>query len=115
MKVHGPEHFIEGDTWEIQGNLAYADGTPFNLGAGCAIVWAIEDANGNVVLELSLAAGGIVVLDAAAGQCLVTTSSMQSAAVGIGTYTDQLRATDPSGYVSTQWSGPIIVEQSFFS
>ncbi len=114
MKVHPPEYFTESDTWEIQGNLAYADGTPFNLGAGCAISWGLKDSTGAVVLELSLGSG-IIVLNAAGGICLITVAPSQSEAVGVGAYTDQLQATDPSGYVSTQWAGPINVTASFFT
>src|SRR5262249_12446931 len=111
MRAHKAETFVESDTWEIQGVLHYADGTPFNLGAGCNIVWGMKDSTGSVVLELSLGSG-IVVLDATAGTCLITVSPAQSQAIGAGNYTDQLQATDPTGYVSTQWTGPINVVAS---
>ena len=110
---HPPENFKQGDTWPIQGNLAYADGTPFNLGAGCSIGWRLEDSQGNVILSLSLGSG-ITVLDATAGTCLITVAPSQSSGIGVGSYTDQLQAIDPNGYVSTQWQGTINARKSFF-
>ena len=114
MKVHAAEYVSVGDTWEIEGVLAYADGSPFNLGPGCDIRWAVQDAAGNTVILESLGAGGIAVLDAAAGTCLITVAPQDSALVATGNYVDQLRATDPTGYVSTQWTGPVNVRASFF-
>ena len=110
---HVPENFKQGDTWEIEGRLAYADGTPFDLGAGCSIGWIMEDAAGNQILSLTLG-NGITVLDPAAGRCLITVAPVQSATVAVGSYTDQLQATDPAGYVSTQWQGTINARKSFF-
>lgn len=113
MNIHRPETFTVGDTWELQGTLTYADGSPFNLAAGCNILWAIENSGGTVVLELSLGSG-IEVLDATAGTCLVTVLPSQSDAVPVGIYTDQLQATDPTGYVSTQWQGVVNANATFF-
>lgn len=115
IPVHPSQTFKTGDTWEIQGNLSYADGTPFNLAAGCSLQWGIEPAaGGSLVLELTLGSG-ITVLDAANGICLITVPPVQSSAIPVGSYVDQLQATDPSGYVSTQWTGPINVYASFFA
>lgn len=112
-EFHPPQYAYNSDTWEIQGNLSYADGTPFNLAAGCAIKWGIEPAaGGSRNLELTLGSG-ITVLDAANGVCLITVTPVQSAAIPVGSYLDQLQATDPSGYVSTQWTGPMNVSASF--
>lgn len=113
MLTHKTEYFEVGDTWEIEGRLAYADGTPFNLNAGCAIEWAIEDSAGTTVRSATLGSG-ITVIDANGGVCLVTIQANQSAMIPVGNYTDQLRATDPGGYVSTQWTGPIVAKRSFF-
>ncbi len=113
MKIHPPLYFVVGDTWPIQGNLAYADGTPFDLGAGCSIQWSLEDSAGNTVLSYALGTG-ITVLDAAAGTCLVTVPPADSATVAIGAYVDQLQAVDPTGLVSTQFTGPVNAYQSFF-
>jgi hypothetical protein len=110
---HKPENFKVGDTWPITGYLSYADGTPFNLGAGCGIQWGLQNATGTVVLELSLG-NGISVVDPAGGVCLVTVQPFQSAILAVGSYTDQLQATDPSGYVSTQWQGTINARSSIF-
>jgi hypothetical protein len=113
--IHPQENVKTGDTWQFKGILSYADGTPFNLGTGCNILWGIEPAaGGSLVIELSLGSG-ITVLDAANGICLITVPPVQSAAVPVGSYVDQLQATDPTGYVSTQWTGPINVYASFFS
>jgi hypothetical protein len=111
---HPPQGFKVGDTWEIQGNLYYADGTPFNLGAGCGILWAIQNAAGSTILQLSLNAG-ITILDPVNGICLITVLPTQSDLIAVGSYTDQLQATDPTGYVSTQWEGPINAYASFFA
>lgn len=114
MKVHQPEYMNVGDTWEIEGVLAYADGTPFDLGAGCDIRWAIQDSAGATTILKTLGSG-ITVIDPAAGTCLITVGPEDSDVVAIGNYTDQLRATDPTGYVSTQWTGPFNVRKSFFA
>jgi hypothetical protein len=112
-QIHRPQDFKVGDTWEIQGNLAYADGTPFDLGPGCNLQWAIQNSAGAITLELELG-NGITILDPVNGICLITVTPTQSAAIPVGSYTDQLQATDPTGYVSTQWEGPINVYASFF-
>lgn len=112
--VHAPCAFYRGDTWDIDGLLFYADGTPFNLHAGAAVQWTLEDAQGNVALALTIGNGGIVVVDAGNGKCLITVTPLQSAAIAAGKYTDQLRATDPTGFVSTQWVGTIEVRSNFF-
>lgn len=119
MNTHRPEWFQQGDTWQLQGNLHYADGTPFNLGPGCSITWGLQNpTTGVVVFELSLNAG-ISVVDAAGGVCLITVTPAQSAGIAAmqnpTPYTDQLQATDPSGLVSTQWQGPVEVKPAFFT
>jgi hypothetical protein len=119
MRFHKPEYFDVGDTWEIEGRLSYGDGTPFNLSAGCAIKWALQDTTGANVLAFSLggsspATGGIAVLDALGGRCLITVLPPQSRVIAVGKYTDQLQATDPSGYVSTQFQGTVNIKKSFF-
>lgn len=114
ITIHSKQAFQVGDTWEIQGVLAYADGTPFDLSVGCALRWGIKPAaGGSLVIELQLG-NGIIVLDAA-GICLITVAPTQSAAIPVGSYVDQLQAIDPTGYVSTQWTGPIDADASFFS
>jgi len=114
MKNHRPEWFQQGDTWQLQGNLHYADGTPFNLGPGCSITWGLQNAAQQVVFTLSLNAG-ITVVDAAGGVCLITVTPAQSVDIPAGSYVDELQATDPSGLVSTQWQGPIDVKAAFFT
>lgn len=114
MRIHPPLNFKPGDTWQIQGNLAYATGLPFDLSPGCFLEWAIEDSTGHTILAAQLG-NGITVLDAAAGQCLISIGASQSQNVPVGGYVDQLRAIDHTGYASTQWQGPINVWQSFFS
>jgi len=113
MKVHKPEYFQQGDTWQLQGNLHYADGTPFNLGVGCSIEWGLQNSAGQVIFTLALNAG-ITVLDPVNGICLITVTPAQSDGIIAGAYVDQLQATDPSGLVSTQWTGPISVAAAFF-
>lgn len=113
-KFHPPEYFEQGDTWQIKGILSYGDGTPFNLGAGCSIQWGLQNSAGQLALDLSLNSG-ITVLDAANGICLITVTPVQSEAIAVGQYTDQLQATDPTGLVSTQWKGPVNVEAAFFT
>lgn len=112
--LHPPLAFKRGDTWEIDASLHYADGSPFNLGAGAVAEWKVEDGAGNVVLDLSIANGGIVVIPDKPGQCLITVTPVQSAAVAAGKYSDELRAIDPTGFVSTQAVGSIDVRKSFF-
>lgn len=122
--LHEPFAFTRGDTFTIEAWLHYADGKPFNLGPGAAIIWQLEDGKGDVILSLSLSAGGIAVLDldvldasppGVPHHCLVTITAAQSAAITEGRYRDQLRATDPAGVVSTQSVGSIDVRKSFFA
>jgi hypothetical protein len=116
--LHPPFAFTSGDTFPIYACLHYRDGSPFNLGAGAVIEWEMQDCDGNVVLELTLASGGIMVTDPGDTppyECLITITALQSAAIMPGKYKDQLRATDPSGFVSTQAIGSIEVRKSFFS
>jgi hypothetical protein len=122
--LHPPFAFTSGDTYPIYACLHYADGSPFNLGAGAVIEWEMQDCDGNVVLELTLAGGGIIVTDPGdtpPNKCLITItptpilSGGQSAAIMPGKYKDQLRAIDPSGFVSTQAVGSIEVRKSFFT
>lgn len=113
MKIHKAERFEVGDTWKITGLLTYADGSPFNLGAGCSIEWALQNSAGNTVLTLSLGSG-VTVVDPDNGVCLITVTPLQSTAISVGSFVDQLRAVDPASQVSTQWQGPIDVYASFF-
>lgn len=106
--------FKPGATWEIQGNLAYANGTPFNLGPGCNVQWAIRDSSGHTVLSLSLG-NNVSVLDAAGGICYIVVTPSLSASIPPGSYTHQCRATDPTGYISDQWMGAINVHASLFA
>jgi len=112
--THPPVNsFKPGATWEIQGSLHYANGTPFNLGPGCNIQWALQNSMGQIVLSLSLG-DGITVQDADAGICYIIVLPGLSATIPPGSYVDQLRATDPSGYISDQWQGAINIYGSFF-
>jgi hypothetical protein len=111
--LHEPLAFYAGDSWEIEVACHYADGAPFNLGAGAAVEWSLSDAKGNVVVSMSLGAG-IAVLDGAATpphRCLITLSPEQSAALAAGEYRDRTVATDPAGLVSTQAVGAIRVKK----
>ena len=116
--LHPPFSFTKGYTFPIYAALHYADGSPFNLGAGAVIEWELQDKDGNVLLELTLVGGGISVTDLTdtpPNKCLITITAVQSAALAPGKYKDQLRAIDPSGFVSTQAVGTIEVRKSFFS
>jgi hypothetical protein len=112
MKFHKPEYFNVGDTWEIEGRLSYGDGTPFNLNMGCNIQWGLIDINSNTILSFSLG-NGITVIDPNGGRCLITVTPSQSGMIAVGKYTDQCRATDPTGYVSTQFQGTVYAKPSF--
>lgn len=112
--LHAPLGFYAGDNWEIAGPLHYADGSAFNLGAGAVLEWVMEDDAGNVILSASLGSG-ISVTDLTDAEILIALTPAQTAVVTPGTYRDQLRATDPAGFVSTQWAGSILVRGSLFS
>jgi hypothetical protein len=112
--VHRSQSFQQGDTWQIQGNLSYADGSPFDLNTGAFVEWGLQDSAGATVIVLTLGAG-IEVIDPNAGTLLITMTPLQSSGIAVGDYADQLRAIDPLGYVSTQWYGPINVYASFFN
>lgn len=114
QNVHGAEWFFAKDTWQITGILTYADGSPFNLGAGCALQWKMQDSTGAPVGPALTLGSGITVVDPVNGICLITVTPTQSAAIVPGNYVDQLQAADPAGFVSTQWTGPINVNASFF-
>jgi len=116
--LHPTLAFKQGDTYPIEATLHYADGKPFNLGAGAVITWVLQDCDGNVILEYTLAGGGISVTepdDTPPNQCLITITATDSARIKPGEYKDQLRAIDPTGFVSTQAEGTINVSKSFFA
>jgi hypothetical protein len=106
--LHVEAAFRQGDTFPIFGMLSYADGTPFNLAAGATVEWTLKDCND--VAALSYAIGtGVVVTDAANGKITITVTPSDSSGLAPGVYKDALKATDPNGYVSTQWTGTIKV------
>jgi hypothetical protein len=113
--VHDPCAFRVGDTWPIAGLLFYADGTPFNLGAGATVAWELKSCgrDEDSVVVLSFALGTGITVTNAAGQILITVTPLQSAAIPPGEYVDWLRAADPAGLVSTQWTGTIKVRPGF--
>src|ERR1700721_2061000 len=106
-ELHELLAFYVGDTWDIDFCCFYRDGTPFNLGAGAAAVWTLTDPTGNVVFTQTIANGGFNVVDGPNGKGLVSLSPTQTAPLVPGRYTDRLRCTDPSGFVSTQVVGSI--------
>jgi hypothetical protein len=120
-KLHEPADFYQGDEWLIDGLLHDALGNPFNL-AGCGVAWRLEDAAGNVVLDLNLSNGVQIMGSAANGEILITVAPSVSATIPPSApsatppvvYRDQLRVIDAAGNPSTQWVGPIGVKKSFF-
>ena len=112
-QIHKPIYFAQGETWEILGNLAYADGSPFDLGTGAAVGWKVEDASGNLITQATLS-GGQITVTGVPGQCLIVLLPGNTAAIAVGNYVDQLQAVDPTGYTSLQWRGPFNVIKSFF-
>jgi hypothetical protein len=111
--VHEPAEFYQGNDWEIEGTLAYADGTPFDLSSGATVQWRLANSAGAVVLDYALGSG-IAVLDATAAKVLIRVDEITSAALAAGPYVDELRASDPSGFTSTQWRGRVDVKTSLF-
>lgn len=114
--LHERWGFYCGDTWQMNGPLSYADGTPFDLSTGAALQWELKDDQGNVILLLELGAGITIAdpSDVPPHQCTITVTPAQSALIAPGVYRDQLRAIDPAGLVSTQVVGTIEVRPSFF-
>lgn len=112
MLLHDSAQLVAGDTWPINGELFRANGDPFDLSAGVTIEWRLEKEDGTVVLSYALGSG-IEVLDVA-GKCRITVPPDVSRTISPGCYRDQLRATSPDGFVSTQWVGRIDVKASFF-
>lgn len=98
----------QGDTFPIFGLLTYSDGSPFNLCAGAAATWTLNDCDGNARLSYQLGAG-VVVTDPVNGKITITIPAGDSAGLAPGTYTGTLRAVDPNGFVSLQWTGTIKV------
>ncbi len=108
--LHREESFFQGDTFVIFGALRYADGTPFNLAAGAAVAWTLKNAAGEAVLSYSITGGQVSVSSAAAGTITITIPAGDSASLPPGRYGDACVATDPHGYVSTQWIGTLCVK-----
>jgi hypothetical protein len=112
-QIHKPVYFAQATTWEIQGNLSYADGSPFDLATpGASVQWKVEDSSGNIIVQAS-SGGGTITFTGVPGQCLII---LPAAATNkaVGSYADQLQATDSTGYTSLQWSGQFSVTKSFF-
>lgn len=113
MQLHGPAAFYRGDTWKIAGSLFNADGTVFDLSGAATLSWIMVDATGSTILEFSIGSG-ITVINVA-GQCLIVVTAAQSANIPVGSYKDQLRATDAAGEPDTLWTGTIQVRASLFT
>lgn len=109
--THNAQTFEKGDTWEIQGTLAYADGTPFDIGVGATVSWSLQDANGAAILTYTLGSG-IFIVDLSKAKILIRVPASVTDTIAPGNYFDELRATDPDGFVSTQWDGEIVVALS---
>jgi hypothetical protein len=110
--LHGPATFYRGNTWEILGELRDADGDPLDL-TSAAVEWKVEDSSGATILDLSIGSG-IQVTDILGGKIVITVTPTQSTAINAGTYKDELRVTDQTGAIGTQWIGSFSVKDSFF-
>jgi len=99
-----------GSTWEFDAALHDADGNPLDLTAA-QIAWRLYDVRGAVKIELTLAGGGIVLVNALGGLCKITATAEQTKVLAPGAYRDEVVVTMPSGFVTTQAVGNIHVQK----
>jgi hypothetical protein len=105
--VHKQESFYAGDQWEIDGRLYDRDHSPLNL-TGATIEWFLRDAAGDTVYTQVDAT--VTVTDAPNGLVNIKLSSLKTAALPIGRYTDVFRVSSGSIPKETLWTGTILVK-----
>lgn len=104
--THAPFTFYAGNTWVIDAAMHDAAGGPLDL-TGAVVEWRLF-LHGTKMASLT-GSNGIVITDAAKGLCRITFPAAQSAALGVGNYTDEVRVTLPDATVCTQAVGAIVV------
>lgn len=109
---HPDYEFYAGDEWLIDGVLHNPDGSVMDL-TGATVEWAMEDAEGNVILSTRNSTASVAIIDAPTGRVRATVDKTKSA-VASGTYYDQCRSVDAAGNPGTQTAGVIVVKKSFF-
>jgi hypothetical protein len=86
--------------------------TPPSL-AGATIQWRLETAAGAIVKTLTNG-DGIEIVDEVARTIAITIDAADTG-LAPGSYRDQCRVTLANGDISTQWTGGVNVQKSFFA
>jgi len=105
--THATINWFAGDDWEIHATLLDENGNPYDLDSGEEIKWALTDCAGKRVLDETDAA--ILIVDAAAGTCLIRVASVITTTVPPCEYRDSIRIVI-GGVTSMLSTGPVIVQ-----
>lgn len=98
-----------GSTWAFDAALHDAACNPLDL-TGALIAWRLYDSRGTLKLELTRD-NGIAVVNETGGLVRITVTAEQSKAIAPGSYRDEIVVTMPTGFVSWQAVGNIIVNK----
>lgn len=104
--------FYSGDHWKLELSLHDDQGAALDL-TGAQVEWTLYDAaTGEVVITLTVVPGEISILDPPTdGKAQVIVAPARTSTLAPGAYYDVTRAMLPSGFVSTQAVGTIMVAE----
>lgn len=108
-ETHPDFLFYSGSTWQLDAALHDAACNPLDL-TGTMVAWRLYDARNSKKLELTRD-NGIAMINESGGLIRITVSAQQSAPLARGSYRDEIVVAMPSGFVSTQAVGLIMVNQ----
>jgi hypothetical protein len=105
-ETHADFLLYAGDRWQFDAALHDAAGDPLNL-TDAAVEWRLHA--GGIIFARRTLDDGISLINAVGGLCRIVMTPAQTTALASGTYYDDIRATLPGDFVSTQAVGRIIV------
>ena len=108
-ETHADFLLYAGSTWAFDAALHDAACNPLDL-TGAMITWRLYDAQGTVKLELTRD-NGIAIVNETGGLCRITVTAAQSKDIAQGSYRDEIVVELPTGFVSTQAVGSILVNK----
>ena len=104
---HPSVYWFAGDDWQVNATLLDENGEPFNLTEpGTIIRWALMNAFDQRALDETDVS--IAIVDAAAGQIMISVPAAKTSPLPSGRYNDTIRIII-GGYTSTLSFGPISV------
>ena len=110
MTARHPDFVLfAGSTWQFDAALHDANCAALDL-SGAAIEWRLYDSGGTPRITAATPPGtGITITDAVGGLCKITVAPAQTAPLAAGNYSDEIRCTLATGFISVQSIGRITV------